>query len=85
MYYVRGVEIVALRGLLRDRIIKEITDRELARSFIVPKNRGDVISIVGDDGKHYDLAVSFVKYDYDVNWHDNRDGAVEIIVYCKKL
>jgi hypothetical protein len=85
MYYVRSVKIVALRGLLRDRTIKEITDRELANSFIVPKNRGDVISIVGDDGKHYDLMMSFVKYDYDVNWHDRREGAVEIIVYCKKL
>ena len=85
MYYVRSVEIVVKRGLLRDRTIKEITDRDMARSFIVPKNRGDVISIVGDDGKHYELLVLFVKYDYNVNWHDKREGAVEIIVYCEKL
>ena len=83
MFYLRNISIVTGGFLVNDKVIKTIHGREATTGFIIPK-RGDILHVVGDDGKSYILLVKYVEYDYDTHWHDHRDGAFEVTIHCKR-
>lgn len=80
MYRVRDI-IIKKDGLINGRVIRTIHGEENVNGFITPK-RGDMITIVGNDGYTYVLIVKYIHYDYDTYWH-NRDGAIEITIHCR--